>query len=193
MTVTVKDAFIPGTVIRRSESGEVTGKEFLDRVFFASERIMLSRIREISGIDGTTLQNWTRRGWVDNPVSKKYDVDQLARILILNMLRDSMRLDRIVFLISYINGRIFDFNDVIVRDSVLYDCLCLTADSAAADLDEERGRLRATVEAVTGRSSELPPDTLERLREVTETLSVAYLSSVIKRRADAMADRLINP
>ena len=193
MLITITDGFIPGTVIRRSDAAGSTGADFLEKVFFATDKIMLSRIRKITGIDGSTLQNWTRRGWVENPVSKKYDADQLARILILNMLRDSMRLDRIVFLISYINGRLYDFNDSIVRDSVLYDCLCKTLDVPALDLDEKQGKLRRTVEAVTGRLKGLPSDTLERLKEAVETLAVTYCAAVIKHRADGMADRLINP
>ena len=53
---------------------------------------MLSQIREICGIDGSTLQNWTKRGWVANSHNKRYNIDQLSRILIINMMRESMQL-----------------------------------------------------------------------------------------------------
>ena len=85
---------------------------------------MLSQIREVSGIDGSTLQNWTKRGWVENARLKKYNIDQVAHILIINMLRSCIQLDKIAFLLHYINGRVDDRSDDIIRDSVLYDYIC---------------------------------------------------------------------
>ena len=89
MNLQLKDDYIPGTKLLRSEMGGVTGMEFLSKIFFISDGVMLTQIRDISGIDGSTLQNWVKRGWVGNPKKKTYDKEQLARILIINMMRDS--------------------------------------------------------------------------------------------------------
>ena len=121
MNLQIKDELIPGTKLLRSEMGGVTGLEFLNKVFFISEGVMLTQIRDISGIDGSTLQNWTKRGWVANSRLKKYNINQIAHILIINMLRSCMQLDRIAFLIQYINGKIDDSGDDIIEDSILYD------------------------------------------------------------------------
>ena len=67
---------------------------------------MLTQIREITGIDGTTLQNWLKRGWVASPRGKYYTKEHLARILLINMMRDTMQLARIAQVLSYINGRV---------------------------------------------------------------------------------------
>ena len=120
--------FVPGTVMARSASDNATGMEFLHRVYFVSDGIKLSQLREISGVDGTTLQNWVKRGWLLNPVNKLYGIDQLARILIINMMRDTVQLSRISFLLSYINGRIDTADDDIVQESVLYDYICRVLD-----------------------------------------------------------------
>ena len=48
---------IPGTILNRDKMDGATGLEFLDKVFFITDKIMLAQIREITGIDGTTLQN----------------------------------------------------------------------------------------------------------------------------------------
>ena len=80
MNLQINDVYIPGTVLRRDTMGNVTGMEFLKKIFYIQDGIMLSQIREISGIDGSTLQNWTKRGWVANAKLKKYDIDQLAHI-----------------------------------------------------------------------------------------------------------------
>ena len=128
MNLQIKDNFIPGTKLLRSEIGGVTGLEFLAKIFFISDGVMLTQIRDISGIDGSTLQNWTKRGWVANSKLKKYDINQVAHILIINMLRSCMQLDKIASLIQYINGDIDDRSDDIIADSVLYDYICKILD-----------------------------------------------------------------
>ncbi|MBE6709464.1 MAG: DUF1836 domain-containing protein, partial [Ruminococcaceae bacterium] len=79
--------YIPGTVMLRDKMGDVTGLEFLKKIYFITDGIKLSQVREITGVDGTTLQNWVKRGWILNPVNKTYGIDQLAHILIINMMR----------------------------------------------------------------------------------------------------------
>ena len=166
MNLFFDDGLVPGTLIRREDCAGATGSAFLRRVFFVSDRIMLSQIREITGIDGTTLQNWTRRGWVGTPSARKYDSEQLARILILNMARGCMRLDRIVFLVSYVNGRIFDPSDSLIRDSDIYDCLCAMAGFDAGPGDSCPDALRRAAVAVTERYASSVPavDDLEIAR-----------------------------
>ncbi|MBQ8441568.1 MAG: DUF1836 domain-containing protein, partial [Clostridia bacterium] len=124
MTLKLHDRLIPGTKLKRSDMDNLTGLEFLKKVFFVSEGVMLTQIRDISGIDSSTLQNWTKRGWVVNSRLKKYNMDQVAHILIINMLRSCMQLEHIDFLIHYINGRVDDTSDDIISDSMLYDYIC---------------------------------------------------------------------
>ncbi|MBQ5363136.1 MAG: DUF1836 domain-containing protein, partial [Clostridia bacterium] len=90
MHLQIHDALIPGTKLRRADMDGVTGLEFLSKIFFITDGVMLTQIRDISGIDGSTLQNWTKRGWVPLSKSKKYDIDQVAYVLIINMLRPCM-------------------------------------------------------------------------------------------------------
>ncbi len=96
MNLEMSDNRLPGSAIPRDAAGGLVGEEFLDKVFFITDGIMLSQIKEISGVDGTTLQNWVKRGWIGSTVNKKYSKNQLARILIINMLRDSMHLEEII-------------------------------------------------------------------------------------------------
>ena len=131
MNIHLHDRLIPGTKLKRSDMDNLTCLAFLRRVFFVSEGVMLTQIRDISGIDSSTLQNWTKRGWVVNSRSKKYNMDQVAHILIINMLRACMQLDHIAFLIRYINGSVDSREDDIIRDSVLYDYICRIIDRMA--------------------------------------------------------------
>ena len=155
MNLQIVDNTIPGTVLDRHTMGNVTGMEFLSKIFYISDGIMLTQIREISGIDGSTLQNWTKRGWVENSKKKKYNIDQVAHILIINMLRSCMHLDKIAFLIRYINGRVDDRSDDIIRDSELYDYICRILDILMTDKREfEIETLRDCISEVTAQYDE---------------------------------------
>lgn len=194
MNLQINEKKIPGTVLDRASMGNVTGLEFLGKIFYISDGIMLTQIREIAGIDGTTLQNWTKRGWVENPKSKKYNIDQLAHILIINMLRSCMRLDKIAFLVSYINGRVYDRSDDIIPDSRLYDYICrildrlmeteITVDSAAT--------LKQCIVEVTGDYEEKIAGAKKRLTNALEIIIIAYYASIIKEKSDEMIDSLMN-
>ena len=192
MKLQINDVLIPGTLLRRDAMGNVTGMEFLKKIFYIQDGIMLSQIREISGIDGSTLQNWTKRGWVENAKLKKYNIDQLAHILIINMLRSCMQLDKIAFLISYINGRVYDRSDDIIRDSQLYDYICRILDELMnSDGETNEGSLRECIERVTSDYEEKISGAKRRLNTALELIVIACYASVIKSSSDAMVDRLM--
>lgn len=193
MNLQINDEYIPGTILRRDAMGDVTGIDFLDKIFYISDGIMLTQIREISGIDGSTLQNWTKRGWVENSKMKRYNKDQLAHILIINMLRSCMQLDRIAFLITYINGRVYDRSDDIIRDSLLYDYICRVLDKVTqrGGVGDETP-LRECIEEVTADYDEKVSGARRRLNTALEIIVVAYYASIIKRHSDEMTEKLIN-
>ena len=190
MNLQIKDDFIPGTKLHRSEMGGVTGLEFLSKIFFISDGVMLTQIRDISGIDGSTLQNWTKRGWVANSKLKKYSINQVAHILIINMLRSCMQLDKIAYLIQYINGKVDDRSDDIIEDSVLYDYICKILDKLMTYDVCSIGSMRQAIEEITADYEESISGARERLSKALEIIVVAYYASLIKRHADTMVDEL---
>ena len=191
MNLQIKDELIPGTKLHRSEMGNVTGLEFLSKIFFISDGVMLTQIRDISGIDGSTLQNWTKRGWVANSKLKKYDINQIAHILIINMLRSCMQLDKISSLIQYINGRVDDRSDDIIEDSVLYDYICKILDKLMTYDLCSLGSIRQAIENETAGYVEVMPGARERLSSALEVIVVAYYASLIKKHADNLTDSLL--
>lgn len=192
MQLQIKDELIPGTRLLRSDMGGITGLEFLSKVFFISDGVMLTQIREISGIDGSTLQNWTKRGWVANSKLKKYDINQMAHILIINMLRSCMQLDRIAFLIQYINGKVDDRSDDIIEDSVLYDYICKILDRLTSFEVCSIGSVREAIEHETKDYKEKLPGARERLSKALEIIVIAYYASLIKRHSDALLEEIYN-
>ena len=119
---------IPGTVIPAENGKGPAGSGFLTGIFSATSGLMLSQIKEITGLDAPALQNWIKRGWVSSPTGKRYNIDQVARILIINMLRETLKLECIAYLMSYINGNVDDRSDDIVPESVLYEYICCIVD-----------------------------------------------------------------
>lgn len=194
MNLQINEELIPGTILNRKDMGDVTGLEFLKKIFYISDGVMLTQIREISGIDGSTLQNWTKRGWVANARLKRYNIDQVAHILIINMLRSCMQLDKIAFLVSYINGRVYDESDDIIRDSQLYDYICRILDKLmkAGEISPDSTTLKSTIEKITSDYEEKVTGARRRLNTALEIIIIAYYASIIKSHSDAMVDNLMH-
>ena len=186
MNLEINDALIPGTRLKKADMGGVTGLEFLSKVFFISDGVMLSQIREVSGIDGSTLQNWTKRGWVENSKLKKYNIDQVAHILIINMLRSCIQLDRIAFLLEYINGRVDDTSDDIIRDSVLYDYICKILERLTEQEECTMSSIKNVISECIADYDEIVPGAEERLTNALEVIIIAYYAALIKRRSDGL-------
>ena len=194
MNLQINEELIPGTILNRKDMGDVTGLDFLKKIFYISDGVMLTQIREISGIDGSTLQNWTKRGWVANAKLKRYNIDQVAHILIINMLRSCMQLDKIAFLVSYINGRVYDESDDIIRDSQLYDYICRILDKLikAGEISPDSTTLKSTIEKTTSDYEEKVTGARRRLNTALEIIIIAYYASIIKSHSDAMVDKLMH-
>ena len=194
MNLQINEELIPGTILNRKDMGDVTGMEFLKKIFYISDGVMLTQLREISGIDGSTLQNWTKRGWVANARLKRYNIDQVAHILIINMLRSCMQLDKIAFLVSYINGRVYDESDDIIRDSQLYDYICRILDKLmhAGEISPDNTTLKDTIEKITSGYEEKVSGARRRLNTALEIIIIAYYASIIKSHSDEMVDKLMH-
>ena len=176
MTIKIDNHMIPGTQMNQEAMGNVTGLEFLDKIFYIQNGIMLAQIRDISGIDGSTLQNWVKRGWAGNAVNKKYTKDQLARILLINMMRQSLQLEKIDFILHYINGDINSQDDDIITESKLYDYVCKIIDLSEHDDSAARTpqALRDDIAAITADYKEVFPGAGNRLRRALEIIISAY-------------------
>ena len=180
------DEYIPGTKLKKAEMENLTGLAFLKKVFFVSEGVMLTQIRDISGIDSSTLQNWTKRGWVANARLKKYNMDQVAHILIINMLRSCMQLEHIAFLVHYINGSVEDRSDDIITDSQLYDYICRILSNMMDSEQVSLSNVRGLVESVTTDYEEPVSGARERLVRALEVIVVTYTAALLKRHADEL-------
>ena len=190
MKLEIQTSLIPGTRMDKERMGNVTGLEFLNKIFYITDGIMLSQIREICGIDGSTLQNWTKRGWVANSHNKRYNIDQLSRILIINMMRESMQLERIAGLLTYVNGVAGDKSDDIIPESELYDYLCRIIDELMNDEAGEAPSLRGLISKTLESYEERTPGARRRLENACEMIIYAYFSTMVRQKANSLYENL---
>jgi DNA-binding transcriptional MerR regulator len=115
---------IPGTTMKFSEQARESAFSLISPVLEATGGLTLSQLSKLTGLEGTTIQNWIKRGWVSATKGKKYSEKQILRILLINMLRKAMKLEDIANLMRYINGDVEDTSDDIVEEVLLYDMLC---------------------------------------------------------------------
>ncbi len=190
---TIRSRYIPGTVVDRSKMNGAAGESFLDKVFYITEGIMLTQVREITGIDGTTLQNWLKRGWVASPKGKYYSKEHLARILLIAMMRDTMQLGRIAQVLQYINGKVGDVSDDIIPESVLYDYVCRVVDVLADGESAGLNDLDDAVSKVLTGYEERFGGARKRLMRGISVIVTAYYASLVKNHAEAMIDTWCGP
>ena len=191
MKLIIPNDIIPGTKLKRAEMGGLTGKPFLDQLFMVSDGVMLSQIRKMAGIDGSTLQNWTKRGWVANAQLKRYGVDQVAHIFLINMLRASMQLDRIAWLLHYVNGALEDSSDDIITASALYDSICTTLDYLDAEDGCTPDAIGPAIERALSNYVEPVEGAKVRLTNALEIIIGAYCASLIKQASDTKIKELM--
>ena len=179
------EKYIPGTTI--PDTGAMSGGMFaaLRPMIEAANGLTLAQVCAITGLESSTVQNWVKREFVAHPVNKKYRDRHLARILMISMLRDSLKIDDIGELMRLINGDATDESDDIISEPELYDLLCELVAEASADMAPE-----VLAALISEKSAERAlPDEAARVRlEAAMAVMVdAYFAGVLVRRAE---DRL---
>lgn len=171
---------------------ELVDFESIRPAIAATGGLMLSQVVEMTGLGGSTIQNWIKRGWVMSPVEKKYGERQVARILIIDMLRRSMQLENILRLMEDVNGDVEDQSDDIIKDADLYIYIYnivkrieplekFTLDRLDGVIDDEIKDYHGAGEGYTGHVS----DAAKRLHDALRIILLTYMSSELRKRAEA--------
>ena len=145
---------------------------------------MLSQVCNMTGLEAHTVQNWVKRRFVSSPKGKMYDVDQFSRLVIINMLKQSLQLDSIEKLLSYINGNLDDNSDDTITDSELYHLFVslLIRHEGLYNLD----KTIELAEELTSSYNEPIPGARRRLCKVLVIMTRSYYSAELMRHAELM-------
>lgn len=177
---------LPGTVIEIEEGRMQFGFANLSPLFTVPGGLTLSQICAIAGVELTTVQNWIKRGWVAHPENKRYKENHLARIILLNMLRNAFQLEKIAVILRFINGNADDRGDDILPDSALYSRLCIIIDQVLNENLTDTDAIRQCVREHTEAFSEPFAGAKEKLVSALTVMTLAFLASEIKLKAEAI-------
>ncbi len=109
----------PGTTIETSAMEKGSSKQLFEGIF-AAGGITLSQVSVMTGLEPYLIQNWVKRGFVSSPQKRMYTRGQFARIVIINMLRESLQIEKICNLIRIIGGETDRTDDDLIGDDELY-------------------------------------------------------------------------
>ena len=129
-----------------------------------------------------------KRGFLAPPQNKRYTIQQLCRILHINMLKDVMPLDRICSLLRYINGKLDEESDDIIDDATLYFLFVRLA-ARSKQLDDPTAWKQAMEEALRD-YREPVPGARERIENALRIMLIGNIASKMAQTAERMLDEL---
>ena len=178
---------IPGTTLTDSRDNADHVEGMFHSMFLAGGMV-LSQVSSVTGLEAHTIQNWVKRGFLAPPINKKYDLEQVCRIITINMLTGALPLEKICSLMQYINGDLTDESDDIIDDGMLYFMfvkLAARARHIGGNQDWDHALLEATAAYTEPYSG-----ARDRVIRVLRTMLMAWIASRFKDQVDEMVDSL---
>ena len=178
---------LPGTTITaHREDADKTRQQF-DALFLAGG-LTLSQVSSITGLESYAVQNWVKRGFLTPPKAKRYDQEQVCRIILINTLKGTLALEQITRMLSYVNGNLADDCDDLIDDAVLYFMFVRLAARARHIGGTEQWD--EAVESVLTDYREPVPGAKERVRKVLRTMLTAWVANRLRLETEEMLKNL---
>ena len=174
---------LPGTALDFDERGASNAFSVIQPILDATGGLTLSQLATLTGLEGSTIQNWIKRGWVVPTTGKKYGERQVVRILLINILRGTIKLEDIARLMHYINGEVDDLSDVILHDTELYNLMCQLLTEMSLKNLHSRDEIEEEIEKRLDESFD--GENRRRLKRVLLIMILGYRASYYRRMAEA--------
>ncbi len=178
----------PGTTIEAVNLKKGCSRSLFEGIF-AAGGITLSQVSVMTGLEPYLIQNWVKRGFVTSPVKRLYSKEQFARIVIINMLRESLQIEKICSLIRVIGGVLEDTSDDLISDDELYhkyvDMVCDTD----ININDEKSVILAS-EKVAENFKERLPNTKRQLAQILRAMLYAHAAAEFRRRSETIISSL---
>ena len=181
------DWTIPGTVVIGPREDVESSIQQIEGMFLGGG-IVRSQVAAVTGLEAHAVQNWVKRGFLSNPVGKRYTLRQFSRIAIINMLKSAMPLDKICGLLSYVNGELDDESDDLIDDSVLY-FMFLRLASQARHIGGDRS-WDEVIPEILAHYTEPTPGAKERIDKVLRIMLTAWIGVRTIHAAEQMLEKL---
>ena len=176
---------IPGTVLTVADR-EAESVQAQFHAMFLPGGMVLSQISGITGLEPYIIQNWVKRGFLSPPEKKRYSLQQLCRIITVNMLKSVLPMERVCGLLGYINGQLDDTSDDMIDDAELYFLFVRLA-ARVRELDQDRDSL---LEKALEDYKEPVSGAKERVKKVLRIMLTAWLAARMRQEAEQMLTEL---
>lgn len=178
---------IPGTTLEALRS-DADRTDSLFQSMFLAGGLTLSQVSHITGLENHTIQNWVKRGFLPPPQNKRYSMEQLCRIININILKGNMPLEQIIKLMAYLNGDLADERDDLVDDTKLFFMFVSLAARARHIGGTETWD--EALEHITADYVEPVPGAREKLCKVLKIMLTTWIANLVKAAADRMMEEL---
>ena len=178
---------IPGTTLTGERDKADCVSDLMTSLFLAGG-LTLSQVASVTGLEPHTIQNWVKRGFLPPPQGKRYDMEQVCRLINMNILKGNMPLEQIVQLMSYLNGSLSDESDDLVDDTMLFFLFVRLA-SRARYIGGSKAWDDA-LEEITADYQEPIPGAREKLVKVLKIMLTIWCANMLKNQAETMIAQL---
>lgn len=175
--------------IRAAVAGGAKRFSELAELIRAADGLSLMQVCALTGLEPSTVQNWIKRGFVPHPERKRYGERHVARILLIDALRDCLLIERVGELMRYINGNADDTADDIITEEALLE-LFNAAVAGVRDVFIPPELMGEKVAAVV--SDRIDDKAVhERVIPALTVMVNAYIAARYKREADRLYTHII--
>ena len=178
---------IPGTTLEGKRAAAAQIDQQFHAMFLAGG-LTLSQVASITGLEAYAIQNWVKRGFLSGPKNRRYSLEQVCRIITINMLKGALTLEQICSLLGFINGDLADDSDDIIDDAVLYFMFVRLAAKArhiGGDLDWDQALADAAANY-----EEPYPGARDRVIQVLRVMLMAWIASRFQAQVNDMVNQL---
>lgn len=182
------DWIIPGTVIPARRDDPNAAQTRISSMFLAGGMVR-SQVAAATGLEPHAVQNWVKRGFLSPPVGKRYTCRQFCRIVIINMLKGVLSMEKICALLSYVNGQLDIESDDSIDDSQLYFAFLHVA-AKLRDLAADQTALRQAIDESLADYREPIPGAKRRVEQVLLIMLTAWASAQLQREAENLFTNL---
>lgn len=178
---------VPGTTLEEDrQRAHLIDREF--QAMLMAGGLTLSQVSAITGLETHTIQNWVKRGFLSPPRNKRYDLEQVCRIINMNLLKGGLPLEQICSLMTYLNGVLSDESDDLIPDSQLYFMFVKLA-VQVRDIGCTREWDEA-LEQITADYVEPIPGAKDKLIRVLRIMVTVWVSNTLRTAAENMIEEL---
>ena len=174
---------IPGTTLcaERENADRIDG---LFQSLFLAGGLTLSQVSSITGLESYTIQNWVKRKFLAPPQNKRYDIEQVCRLININILKGTMPLEEIIHLMRYLNGDLTLESDDLVDDTMLFFFFVRLA-ARARYIGGSKAWDDALIE-ITECYEEPIPGARDKLIKVLKIMLTVWCANKLREQAESM-------